>query len=144
MDIERHMSITEARNEIASLENELDLYATKKQLNFQKTQPGAAKIKDIIVDSSHTNIDSFLNYVSRDEEYDTKIYTLIRSIYAYKEYIANELLRMSKYDEIGYIRYLKYDEKKTWREIDDILHRGYDYSRTKYKRYLKETSVKSN
>ena len=144
MNIERHMSITEAKNEIASLENELDLYATKKQLNFQKTQPGAAKIKDIIVDSSHVNIDSFLNYVSRDEEYDTKIYSLLASIYAYKKYIANELLRMSKYDEISYIRYLKYEEKKTWREIDDILHRGYDYSRTKYKRYLKETSVNSN
>ena len=136
------MTISDAKNQISSLENELDIYLTKKNINFFKTQPKAMQIKDIIVDSSHVNIDNFLNYVIKDEEdeLDPKIYGLLASIYSYKSFIAKEIQRMIKYDEIAYIRYLKYDEKKSWREIDEILHRGIDYSRTKYRRYLKEKS----
>ena len=140
---EKHLTIKEAKNEIKKLEHELDVYATQRNINFLKTQPSAIKIKDIVVDSSHVNIDTFLNYIVKDEEYDTKIYGLIASIYSYKAYIAKEIQRMSQYDEINYIRYLKYEEKKSWREIDKILNRGYDYSRTKYKRY-KNNNVNSN
>lgn len=136
--IKPHYTIKQAKNEIKKLENELDIYLTKKNVNFLKTQPRAMQIKDIVVDSSHVNIDSFLNYVSRDEEYDSKIYGLLASIYSYKAFIAKEIQRMSEYDEIGYIEYLKYDEGKSWREIDKMLNRGIDYSRTKYKRYLNE------
>lgn len=144
--IEEKLTIKQAKNEIRQLENELDLYATKKKINFEKTQPSAIKIKEIVVDSSHTNIDSFLNYVLRDEEYDTKIYSLIANIYAYKRYIAEELKRISQYDEISYIEYLKYEENKSWREIDQILHHGDDYSRVKYYRYKKnkKSVVKNN
>lgn len=143
MILEKHLTIREAKNEIKRLENQLDLYATKKNINFLKTQPGAVKLKDLVVDSSHTNIDSFLNYVIRDEENDDKIYGLLASIYSYKAYIAKEIKRISQDDEIGYIEYLKYEEKKSWREIDKILNRGEDYSRTKYKRY-KKSVVNSN
>lgn len=134
----RSLTIKEAKNEIKKLENELDVYLTKKEINRIKVLPSAARIKDIVVDSSHINLDNFLNYINRDEELDTKIYELLASIYAYKSYIAKELQRMSEYDEIGYIDYLKNTEKKSWKEIDKILHRGEDYSRTKYKRYKKQ------
>lgn len=127
----KHLTIKEVKNEIRKLENELDIYATKKQINFLKTQPGAVKLKDVIVDSSHTNLDIFLDYLVRDEENDSKIYSLLTSIYSYKAYIAKEIERMSKYDEIAYIEYLKYEEKKSWRQIDRLLNRGEDYSRTK-------------
>lgn len=136
---QKPLTIQEAKNEINKLENELSVYLTKRNINFLKTQPGAVKIQDIVVDSSHTNFDSFLNYVARDEEYDTKIYGLLASIYSYKQYIANELKRMSKYDEIGYIAYLREIEKKSWREIDKILHHGDGYSKLKYNRYKKMT-----
>lgn len=142
MILEKELTIKEAKNEIKHLEHELDIYATKKNINFLKTQPGVMKIKDIVVDSSRMNIDTFLNYVSRDEEYDTKIYGLLASIYSYKNYIAKELQRMSEYDEIGYIVYLREDEKKSWREIDKLLHHGEDYSRTKYKRHKKMANKK--
>lgn len=142
--IEKKLTIREAKNEIKSLENELDVYLTKKNLNLLKTQPKAMQIKDIVVDSSHTNFDSFLNYVSKDEEYDVKIYGLLASIYSYKSYIAKEIQRLCKYDEIGYIRYLREDEKKSWREIDKILHRGEDYSRTKYKRFKNSQKIGVN
>lgn len=133
----KELTIKEAKNEIKRLENELDVYLTKKNINFLKTQPKAMQIKDLVVDSSHTNFDSFLNYVSRDEECDIKIYGLLASIYSYKSYVAKEIQRMSEFDEIGYIIYLREDENKSWREIDKLLHHGEDYSRLKYNRYKK-------
>jgi hypothetical protein len=135
---EKHLTIREVKNEIKKLENELDIYATKKNINFLKTQPKAAQIKDIIVDSSHINFDSFFTYVSRDEECDSKIYGLLASIYSYKMYIAKELQRMSKYDEIGYIKYLKDEENKSWKEIDKMLHHADGYSKLKLQRFYKK------
>lgn len=140
---EKHLTIKEAKNEIKKLEHELDVYLTHKNINFLKTQPKAMQIKDIIVDSSHTNIDVFLNYVSKDEEYDAKIYGILASIYSYKSYIAKEIQRFSQHDEIGYIKYLKEEEGKSWREIDHMLHYAEGYSRTKYNRFKKK-SVNSN
>ena len=141
---EKHLTIKEAKNEIKKLEHELDVYLTHKNINFLKTQPKAMQIKDIVIDSSHTNIDVFLNYVSRDEEYDNKIYGILASIYSYKSYIAKEIQRFSQEDEIGYIRYLKEEEKKSWREIDRMLHYAEGYSRTKYNRYKQKSAVNSN
>ena len=144
--MEQHLTIREVKNEIKRLENELNVYLTKKNINLLKVQPKAMQIKDIVVDSSHTNFDKFLNYIQKDEEYDTKIYGLLASIYSYKSYIANEIKRMAEYDEISYIVYLREEEKKSWREIDRILHHGENYSKVKYSRYKndKKNLVKSN
>lgn len=144
MILEKHLTIREAKNEIKKLEHELDVYLTHKNINFLKTQPKAMQIKDIVVDSSHTNIDVFLNYVSRDEEYDNKIYGILASIYSYKSYIAKEIQRLSQFDDVGYIRYLKEEEKMSWREIDHKLHYAEGYSRTKYNRYKQKNAVNSN
>ena len=134
---QKHLTIREAKNEIKKLEHELDVYATKKNINFLKTQPGAMKLQDIVVDSSHMNFDKFLNYTIRDEEYDTKIYGLLASIFSQQKYIADESKRMSEYDEISYITYLREEEKKSWREIDKMLHHSENYSKVKYTRYKK-------
>lgn len=130
-----NLTISKAKNEILKLEHQLDVLATKKNINFLKTQPGAIKLKELVVDSSHTNYDSFLNYVQRSEAIDNEIYAILASIYSYKTFIAKELQRLSKYDEIGYIIYLREEEGKSWREIDRILHHGENYSKVKYSRY---------
>ena len=144
--MEQHLTIREVKNKIKRLENELNVYMTKKNINLLKVQPRAMQIKDLVVDSSHTNFDPFLNYIQKDEEYDVKIYGLLASIYSYKAYIANEIKRMAEYDEISYIAYLREEEKKSWREIDRILHHGEGYSKLKYIRYKKDKkiSVKCN
>ncbi len=140
-ETQKHLTIKEAKYEIKKLENQLDLYLTKKEINKLKIQPKAIQIKDIVVDSSHTNFDRYLDYVIKDEEIDTTLYEILSSILGYKQYIAKEIISMSKYDEIGYISYLKEEEGKSWKEIDKILHRGEDYSRTKYKRYKKDKKI---
>lgn len=144
--MEQHLTIREIKNEIKRLENELNVYLTKKNINLLKVQPRAMQIKDLVVDSSHTNFDPFLNYIQKDEEYDVKIYGLLASIYSDKSYIANEIKRMAEYDEISYIVYLREEEKKSWREIDRILHHGENYSKVKYSRYKSDRKkcVKSN
>lgn len=134
-ELQKHLTIKEAKYEIKRLENQLDLHLTKKEINKLKVQPKAIQIKDIVVDSSHTNLDNYLNYVIKDEEIDTTLYEILASILGYKQYIAKEIVNMSKYDEIGYIAYLKEEEGKSWREIDKILHHSEDYSRLKYNRY---------
>lgn len=132
---EKHLTIREAKNEIKKAENELDLYLTKKKINFNKTQPGSISLKDVMVDSSRNIFDKYTHYVIKDEEYDIKIIGLQETINAYEKYIINEIKRMSQTDEIGLICYLKEEEKKSWLEIDNLLHRSDGYSKVKYCRY---------
>lgn len=139
---EKHLTIKEAKNEIVKLENELDVYLTKKKINFLKTQPGSMNYKAIISDKSRNIFDKFLHYQIRDEECDVKIYSLHESILSYQQYVVKEMQRMSQYDEVGLICYLKEEEKYSWKKIDKILHHGEDYSRTKYKRYKQEENCK--
>ncbi len=141
---QKHLTIKEAKYEIKRLENQLDLHLTKKEINKLKVQPKAIQIKDIVVDSSHTNLDNYLNYVIKDEEIDTTLYEILALILGYKQYIAKEIINMSKYDEIGYIAYLKEEEGKSWREIDKILHHGEGYSKLKFMRYKKEKNDKKD
>lgn len=132
---EKHLTIREAKNEIKKAENELDLYLTKKKINFNKTQPGAISLKEVMVDSSRNIFDKFTHYTIKDEEYDNKIYGLEETINAYERYIINEMKRMSETDEIGLICYLKEEERKNWMEIDKLLHRSEGYSKVKYSRF---------
>lgn len=135
MILGKHLTIGEAKNEIKKLENELDLYLTQKKINYYKTQGGAVQYKDVVTSRTNNVFDKFSHYVIKDEEYDIKIYGLQESILSYQEYIVKEMKRMSETDEIGLICHLKEEEKMSWKEIDRLLHRGSDYSRTKYKRY---------
>ena len=133
--ITKHYSIREAKNEIKMKENDLDRYLTQKKISYLKTQPQAIDYSKILVDSSHVNFDSFLNYQIKNENYDSEIFSLISSILMWQKYVADELYRMSQHDEIGLIIYLKEDEKKRWIEIDKLLHHAEGYSRLKYNRY---------
>ena len=132
---EKHLTIREAKNEIKKAENELDLYLTKKKINFNKTQPGAISLKEVMVDSSRNIFDKYTHYVIKDEEYDKKIIGLQETINAYEKYIIEEIKRMAQTDEIGLICYLREEEKKKWDEIDKILIRSKGYSKVKYSRY---------
>ena len=137
------LTLKQAKNELTKLENELDLYLTKKKINFEKTQPKASRIKDIVVSKSNTIFDSFSHYVIKDEECDDKIYSLQESIVAYQSYITKEINRMRKYDDIALIVYLKEEENWSWKDIDKELNCGADYARTKYKRFKKDGENKN-
>ena len=116
-----HLTIRQARNEVEKLENELDLYLTQKKINFEKTQPGAVKYKDIVTNPS-VIFDKFTHYVIKDEQYDAKIYSLTESILAYETFINNEMKRISSNNGNEYIVYLRDELKLKWNDIVRISH----------------------
>ena len=142
MIVNKHLTIKEAHNEIIKLENELDLYLTKKKINFVKTQPASSKFKDIVTSRTNAIFDKFNHYVIKDEELDTKIYSLQESILGYQEYIVKEMKRISEIEpfklkvyelreDIEFIR--EHNRKRTWLEIAELTnysdrqaHRIYD------------------
>lgn len=143
MILEKHLTIKEARNEIEKLENELDVYLTKKKINYVKTQPGSSKFKDVITSRTNAIFDKFSHYIIKDEELDTKIYSLQESILSYQEYILKEMQRISNIEpyklkvyelreDMEFIR--KYNRKRYWIEIAETLN----YSEKQVRRIYKE------
>lgn len=110
------MTIGEAKNDLKRINNELELYLTKKQINFEKTQPQASKFKDVILSKGFVN-DKFLHYVIKDENLDSKIISLQKEILAIQTYIVNEIERISKIKGSEFIVYLKDEEKESWEHI---------------------------
>ena len=143
MILEKHLTIKEARNEIEKLENELDVYLTKKKINYVKTQPGSSKFKDVVTSRTNAIFDKFSHYIIKDEELDTKIYSLQESILSYQEYILEEMQRISNIEpyklkvyelreDMDFIR--KYNRKRYWIEIAETLN----YSEKQVRRIYKE------
>lgn len=143
MILEKHLTIKEARNEIEKLENELDVYLTKKKINYVKTQPGSSKFKDVVTSRTNAIFDKFSHYIIKDEELDTKIYYLQESILSYQEYILKEMQRISNIEpyklkvyelreDMDFIR--KYNRKRYWIEIAETLN----YSEKQVRRIYKE------
>ncbi len=143
MILEKHLTIKEARNEIEKLENELDVYLTKKKINYVKTQPGSSKFKDVVTSRTNAIFDKFSHYIIKDEELDTKIYSLQESILSYQEYILKEMQRISNIEpyklkvyelreDMDFIR--KYNRKRYWIEIAETLN----YSEKQVRRIYKE------
>lgn len=141
--IQKHLTIREARNEIEKLENELDVYLTKKKINYVKTQPGSSKFKDVVTNRTNEIFDKFSHYIIKDEELDTKIYSLQESILSYQEYILKEMQRISNIEpyklkvyelreDMEFIR--KYNRKRYWIEIAETLN----YSEKQVRRIYKE------
>lgn len=143
MILEKKLTIKEARNEIEKLENELDVYLTKKKINYVKTQPGSSKFKDVVTSRTNAIFDKFSHYIIKDEELDTKIYSLQESILSYQEYILKEMQRISNVEpyklkvyelreDMEFIR--KYNRKRYWIEIAETLN----YSEKQVRRIYKE------
>ena len=132
------MTLKETFNIINKLKNDLDLELAKKKINFDKTQPKASKIQEVIVNKSNAIFDTFTAYMIKDEECDSKILSLQSQLLAHQTYLLKEIKRMKQYDDISLIIFLKEEEGWSWKEIDKELNYAADTSRTKYKRFKKE------
>ena len=114
IDANKFLTIRQAKNEIKKLENNLDLYLTKKKINFEKTQPASNEIKSVVTSKG--------NYVIKDEELDSTIYSIQESILAYQQFIVKEMKRISEAKGSELITYLRDEENLSWNEIKDIVH----------------------
>lgn len=132
------MTLKETFNIINKLKNDLDLELAKKKINFDKTQPKASKIQEVIVNKSNAIFDTFTAYMIKDEECDSKILSLQSQLLAHQTYLLKEIKRMKQYDDTSLIIFLKEEIGWSWKEIDKELNYAADTSRTKYKRFKKE------
>lgn len=110
------MTIREAKNDLERINNELELYLEKKQINFERTQPQASKFKDVILSTGFVN-DKFLHYVIKDENLDSKIIALQKEKNAIENFIIKEMERILKNKGNEYIVYLRDDLKFPWNKI---------------------------
>jgi len=118
----KELTVKELKHIIQELEDDLDLYLTLKKINYNKTQPGASKIKNVVTSKTNTISDRFAQYVIKDEEYDEKIYSTHQSLLAYEQRLLNKLNNMKSSDSKTYITYLKEEEGLTFEEITKIVH----------------------
>ena len=110
------MTIGDAKNDLEKINNELELYLAKKQINFEKTQPQASKFKDVVLSTGFVN-DKFLHYVIKDEYLDSKIIALQKEKNAIENFIIKEMERLLKSKGNEYIVYLRDEMRWSWEKI---------------------------
>jgi len=130
--------IREIRNKVLELYNRLNFLLEKKEINFEKTQPGSPLLKSVMVDTSRNIVDQFALYMIKDEELDKEIQDLRDNLLVWVKYYNEEVKRLGKYNDLLMIEFLKNELNWKWREIDDYLHYSEGGSRKKYYRYLKK------
>ena len=142
---QKHLTIREAKNYLQQDANELELYLTKKRINFQKTQPKGTNYDKIVVSGTPISFDKFTHYVIRDVDYDTKIYSLMESINAWEKYIINEMKRLSELGEDKFkVILLRQDETyikehgkpMEWNKIGELTNYSEKQCRRIYKEYV--------
>lgn len=129
------MNLKKTKNNIIRLQNNLEYYLTKKKINFEKTQPSSAKIKEVVVFSSYNVFDAFSSYMIKDEELDEYIYQTLEELLNEQTLFVKEMNRMRKYDQLPLIVYLREEENWSWKKIDKMLCVSDDVSRVRYSRY---------
>lgn len=118
------LTIKEAKNRREKLYNDLDVYLTKKKINFLRTQPSSPIMHDVIAGKSDTIkiFDKFNHYVILDSTIDNEIYNIQEEINSLENYIIKEMQRISKMGGNELIRYYRDVEGKKWDDISRITH----------------------
>lgn len=133
------MTITEAKNRINQIENELSYLKEKKVINFEKTQPSSPKLKDIVEGKSNSKVvnDKYTHFIIKDDDLDNEIIALEKEKNSLDRFILNEIERLKKYDEIMLIEYYR-EQGLSWKQIDKLLYKSNGYARIKLYRAKKK------
>ena len=131
------MEFKEFLNNIEQLQNRLEFYLNKKKINYAKTELHTSSIKEVSNSINNVKTDIFCDYMIQDKECDKKIIQYRTELLNYETLLNKEIERMSRYDEIGLIVFLRFSCNWKWKDIDKALNRGTDYCRTLYNRFKK-------
>lgn len=148
MDI-KELTIKEANNRIDEIDNKLEYYLNKKELEFNKTQPKATDIKtDITTGGART--DKNIQYMIICEQYDPIIESLQNEKQVLLDFVEKELKRINKYGDVEQqIIYYKeqyiprYHDEVTWYFISRKVHASESTCRRIYKKYKKSRFIES-
>ena len=131
-------SLREIRNKVLEIDNRLNFLLEKKELNFEKTQPGSPLLKSTMVDTSRNIVDKFALYMIKDIELDKEIQELRDNLIVWIKYYNEEVKRLYKYDDLLMIEFLKNELNWKWKEIDNYLHYAEGGAKKKYFRNIKK------
>lgn len=134
--------LKEIRNTLIQIQNRLNFLLNQKEINFERTQPCSPRFKEAIVSQSRNFVDTFALYMIKDEELDAEIQDLRDQYYNWLEYYNKEVKRLSQYDDVLMIEFLKNELHWKWYEIDRYLNYATDVSRHKYAKYFNEKKNK--
>jgi len=131
-------SLKEIRNKVLEIDNRLNFLLEKKQLNFERTQPGSPLLKSTMVDTSRNIVDKFALYMIKDVELDKEIQELRDNLIVWIKYYNEEVKRLYKYDDLLMIEFLRNELKWKWKEIDEYLHYAEGSAQKKFYRGIKK------
>lgn len=132
--------LKEIRNKVLEIDNRLNFLLEKKEINFEKTQPGSPLLKSTMVDTSRNIVDKFALYMIKDEELDKEIQDLRDNLLIWIKYYNEEVKRLYKYNDLLMIEFLKNELNWKWNEIDAYLHYAEGGSKKKFYRHIKKRS----
>lgn len=130
------MTLKEANIKIKQLDNDILYLDQKKELEFQKTQPGASKSDKEIVDGIQF-IDKNINYVIAAEEITRTISIKRKEKENLENWVNRELKTIGEYEPLkAKIIKLRDEKGYTWESIAEATN----YSRIQCIRIYKEYS----
>lgn len=133
------MTICEANKKIKHLENLLDYWGTMKEIAFEKTQPKAVQLKDMVVQGGVKVENKVDKYVLEVEEIGTIIEETKKEMYALIRYVENELKRLEEYDPIARkVIMLREEKKMKWWKISQATNYSERQCKRIYYAYKKD------
>lgn len=137
------MTIKEANNQINKIDNEIEYYLKKKELEMSKMMPQAIKYDKTLVDGGKRE-DKYANYAVKNELIDKELDRLYAEKRLLEDFVEKELIRLKKYDEVVQLIVFYKEEslkKYTWLQISQRVHISESQCKRIYRKYKKERNV---
>lgn len=137
------MTIKEANNQINKIDNEIEYYLKKKELEMAKMMPQATKYDKTLVDGGKRE-DKYANYVVKNELIDKTIDKLYDDKRLLEDFIEKELIRLKKYDEVMQLVVFYKEqcfEKLTWQQISNRVHYSVIQCKRIYKKWKNQRNI---
>ena len=137
------MTIKEANNQINKLDNEIEYYLKRKELELNKLMPQATKYDKTLVDGGKRE-DKYANYAIKSEIIDKELDNLFEAKRLLEDFVEKELIRLNKYDEVlQLIVYYKEQclEKLTWQQISNRVHYSIAQCKRIYKKWKNQRNI---
>lgn len=137
------MTIKEANNKLEKIDNDIEYYLNKKELEIAKVMPKATDTTKEIVNGGK-RVDRYSKYVTEIEEIDKELDILYADKKNLENYIEKELHRLGKYREVEQlIVYYKEQclENYTWNQIAQRVYYSSAQCRNIYRKWKKERDI---
>ena len=137
------MTIKEANNKLEKIDNDIEYYLNKKELEIAKIMPKATDTTKEIVNGGK-RVDRYSKYVIEIDEIDKELDILYADKKNLENYIEKELHRLGKYREVEQlIVYYKEQciEEYTWEEIGKKVYMHKDNCRKIYRKFKKGRNI---